>query len=57
MTLDDKIWNEKLQYYINRESALSSSKIYKYKYVTGEDILPQIKVDEECSEILNLSDN
>ena len=41
----------------SKESALSSSKIYKYKYVTGEDILPQIKVDEECSEILNLSDN
>ena len=36
--------DEKLQYDIKREaakiSALSSSKIYKYEYLTGEDILP-----------------
>ena len=35
---------EKLRYDINREvakiSALSSGKIYKYEYLTGEDILP-----------------
>ena len=35
MTIDDKIRDEKLQYYINREatkiSALSSGKIDKYK--------------------------
>ena len=34
----------KLQYVINREaaktSALSSGKIHKYEYLTGEDILP-----------------
>ena len=39
-----KSWDEKLQYDINREaakiSALSSSKIHKYEYLTGEDILP-----------------
>ena len=44
MTIDDKIRDEKLQYDINREAAkistLSSSKIHKYKYLTGEDILP-----------------
>ena len=44
MTSDDKIRDEKLQYDINREaakiSALSSSKIHKYEYLTGEDILP-----------------
>ena len=44
MTIDDKIRDEKLQYDINREaakiSALSSSKIHKYKYITSEDILP-----------------
>ena len=44
MTTDDKIRNEKLQYDINREaakiSALSSGKIDKFEYVTGEEILP-----------------
>ena len=44
MTVNDQIRNEKLQYDINREaakiSALPSGKIYKYEYLTGEDILP-----------------
>ena len=44
MTIDDKIRDEKLQYDINWEagklSALSSGKIDKYKYLTGEEILP-----------------
>ena len=44
MTINDQIRYEKLQYYINREtakiSALSSGKIHKYEYLTGEDILP-----------------
>ena len=44
MTIDDKIRDEKLQYDINREaaniSALSSGKIDKYKYLTGQEILP-----------------
>ena len=44
MTINDQIRYEKLQYDINREaakiSALSSGKIYKYEYLTGEDILP-----------------
>ena len=44
MTIDDKIKDEKLQYDINREvakiSALSSGKIDKYEYLTGEKILP-----------------
>ena len=43
MTIDDKIWDEKLQYDINREaakiSALASCKI-KYGYFAGEEILP-----------------
>ena len=43
MTIDDHIRDEKLQYDINREatkiSALSSGKIDKYEYLTGEDIL------------------
>ena len=43
MTINDQIRDEKLQY-INREaakiSALSSGKIHKYEYLTGEDILP-----------------
>ena len=44
MTIDDQIRDEKLQYDINREaakiSALSSNKIGKYEYLTGEEILP-----------------
>ena len=44
MTINDQIRDEKLQYDINREaakiSALSSDKIHKYEYLTGEDILP-----------------
>ena len=44
MTIDDKIRGEKLQYNIKREaakiSALSSGKIDKYEYLTGEEILP-----------------
>ena len=44
MTINDQIRDEKLQYDINREaakiSALSSNKIGKYEYITGEEILP-----------------
>ena len=44
MTTEDQIRDEKLQYDINREaekiSALSSGKIDKYVYLTGEEILP-----------------
>ena len=44
MTIEDQIRDEKLQYDINREaakiSALSSGKIHKYEYLTGEEILP-----------------
>ena len=50
ITIEDQIRNEKLQYDINRKaakiSALSSGKIGKYEYLTGEEILspnqPQI---------------
>ena len=44
MKFNDKIRDEKIQYNINTEaskiSALSSGKIHKYEYLTGEDILP-----------------
>ena len=44
MTIEDQIEDEKLQYDINREalkiSALSSGKIDKNEYLTGEEILP-----------------
>ena len=44
MTIEDQIKDEKLQHDINREaakiSALSSGKIDKYEYLTGEEILP-----------------
>ena len=44
MAINDQVRDEKLQYDINWEaakiSALSSGKIHKYEYLTGEDILP-----------------
>ena len=44
MAIDDKIRDEKLQYDINKEtakmSALSSGKIDKCEYLTGEEVLP-----------------
>ena len=43
MTIGNQIIDEKLYYDINREavkiSALSSGKINKYDYLTGEEIL------------------
>ena len=43
MTIEDQIKDEKLQCDINREaskiSVLSSGKIDKYEYLTGEEIL------------------
>ena len=54
MTNDDKTKYEKVQYNINREvakiSALSSGKIDKYEYLTGEEILPsdQSKIIEQA---------
>ena len=44
MTIEDQIIDENLQYDINRKvakiSVLSSGKIDKYEYLTGEEILP-----------------
>ena len=44
MTINGQIRDEKLRSDVNREaakiSALSSGKIHKYEYLTGEDILP-----------------
>ena len=44
MTIEDQIKDDKLQYDVNRKaakiSALSSGKIDKYEYLTGEKILP-----------------
>ena len=44
MTIDDQIRDEKLQYDISKEaakiSALSSGKINKHEYRTGEELLP-----------------
>ena len=54
MTIEDQIKDEKLQYDINREaakiSALSSGKIDKYEYLTGEEIVPsnQQKIIEQA---------
>ena len=45
MTTNDKIRDEKLQHNNNRKAAkmpaLSSGKINKYEYLTGEEILPK----------------
>ena len=44
MTVDNKIRDEKPQYSFKKESeqisALSSGKINKYEFLTGEEILP-----------------
>ena len=44
MTIDDEIRDGKTQYNINKEAAeisiLSSGKIDKYEYLTGQEILP-----------------
>ena len=44
MTTDDTVRDENMQYNINGEavqiSALSSGKIDKYEYLTGEETLP-----------------
>ena len=44
MAIEDQIQDQKIQYDINREAAkipaLSSGKIDKYEYLTGEEILP-----------------
>ena len=55
MTIDNKIRDGKLQYDNNSEiakiSALLSRKIYKYEYLTGEEILPsnQRQIIEQLS--------
>ena len=55
MAIDDNIRDEKLKYGINTEVAeiltLSSGKIDKYKYLTGEEIFPydQIRMMEEVN--------
>ena len=44
MVINDQNTDEKLQHDINRAAAkissLSSGKVHKYEYLTGEDILP-----------------
>ena len=58
MTIDGQIEDRKLQYDINRESAkisaLSSGKIDKYEYLTGEKILPSNQKQIIEQEIKNL---
>ena len=55
MTIVDKIKDEKLQYNINREAAkiseLSSDKIDKYEYLTGDEMLPpdQSRIIEQAN--------
>ena len=52
MTIKDQIKDEKLKYDINREaakiSALSSAKIDKYEYLTGEDASNQQQIIEQA---------
>ena len=53
MPIDDWIRDENLQYYIKREaaniSALSSSQIDKYEYLTGEEVLPSKATTDRIS--------
>ena len=50
MINDDTIRDEKLHYDINREAAkissISSGKIDKYEYITGEKLLPSGRIIE-----------
>ena len=52
MTIEDQIKDEKLQYDINREaakiSALSSGKIHKYEYLTGEETSNQRQIIQQA---------
>ena len=54
ITTNDQIKSEKLQYIIDREAAkitaLSSGKIDKYEFLTGEELLPsdQSKITEQA---------
>ena len=66
MTTDGKIRDKKLQYDINikniiaaKISALSSGKIHKYKFLTGEEILPsdQSRIIEQQSLHIPISVN
>ena len=47
MTISDQIWNEKLQYDINKKEVkilvLPWGKIVEYEYLTCEEILPSNK--------------
>ena len=47
MTIDGQVGDQKLQYDISREAAkisvLSSGKINKYEYLTGEETFPSNK--------------
>ena len=44
-TIDDKIKRNKAQYDLDRQtakiSALSSGNVYKYEFLTGEDVLQE----------------
>ena len=50
MTIDDKIKDENLQYDVNKEatkmSPLLSGKVDKYEFLTGEEMLQFIKVEQ-----------
>ena len=60
MTINDQIRDEKLQYDIKRGaakiSAISSGKIRKYEYLTGEELLPsnQQKIIEQANLLIFL---
>ena len=58
MTNDDKVKNEKLLYDINKEvakiSVFSSGKIDKYEYITGEEVLHLIKVEQQNKQSLHI---
>ena len=59
MITDDRIRDEKLQHYINREAekiSVLSGKINKYEYLTGKEILPsdQSRIIEQAKFIHSL---
>ena len=58
MTMEDQIIDEKLQYDTDREapklSALSSGKLDKYEYLTGQEILNNSKFWNKLSLLILL---
>ena len=54
-TIDNKIYQNKAQYNLDRQnakiSALSSGNVSEYKFLTGKDVLPEKELLEKATTI------